>query len=292
MKLLRFALFLFLLAPLGCAEAPPLSSTSETGAEVADLPTASRVVALTSVSADIAHHLDDSKLVGISGSSLLNQDPDFENLPRVSEGRTQPSLETIVALDPDLVIGAVGFHDQILETLQSVPIETLSTELDSWQSLEDLTRTIAATLQMDPEPLLQSYQQCLPTQPVAEETQTLVLVSRQPLLSPNKDSWAGDLLTRFQVDNLAAELQGQSPIGGYVTLSPEKVLEANPDILLLVDVEGDAVEAFESEPFWGDLKAVQTDQVYVMNYYGLINPGSIEAILETCEQLQQIYGTD
>jgi len=283
---------LFLLMPLGCAvppSAPPSADT--TGADTAppSTETATRVVALTSMTADMIQQLDASRLVGMSGSRLLSQKAGFEAIPRVSEGRTQPNLEAIVALEPDLVIGATGFHDQVLEKLQSMTVRTLATELDSWRSLEDLTRTVAAAIQADPEPLLQRYQQCLPAQPAPDGTTTLVLVSRQPLLSPNKNSWAGDLLTQFGVANLAAELQGQSPIEGYVTLSPEKVLQSNPDVLLLVNVEGENLDDFKSEPFWSDLKAVQTDQVHVMDYYGFINPGSIDAIAQACEQLQQIY---
>jgi len=283
---------LLLVMPLGCAvpsSAPPSADTTGADTAASSTETATRVVALTSMTADMIQQLDASKLVGMSGSRLLSQKAGFEEIPRVSEGRTQPNLEAIVALEPDLVIGATGFHDQVLEKLQSMTIETLATELDSWRSLEDLTRTVAAVIQADPEPLLQRYQQCLPAQPAPDGTTTLVLVSRQPLLSPNKNSWAGDLLTQFGVANVAAELQGQSPIEGYVTLSPEKVLESNPDILLLVNFEGENLDDFKSELFWSDLKAVQTDQVHVMDYYGFINPGSIDAIAQACEQLQQIY---
>jgi iron complex transport system substrate-binding protein len=282
---------LLLLLPLGCAVTPSISSSDPVESEtVASSPSAAtRVVALSSMTADMIHQLDANKLVGMSGSRLLSQKPGFEAIPRVSEGRTQPNLEAIVALEPDLVIGAAGFHDQVLDKLQSMTIGTLSTEVNSWRSLQDLTRTIAAVVQANPEPLLQQYQQCLPDQPAPDGTTTLVLVNRQPLLSPNKTSWAGDLLTQFGVINLAAELQGQSPIGGYVTLSPEKVLASNPDILLLVSAEGENPEDFKSEPFWGDLKAVQTDQVHVLDYYGLINPGSIDAIAQACEQLKNIY---
>lgn len=287
MKHIHLPLLLLLALPLGCSLPPsvPSSTTAESAAT-----TAPRVVALTSMTADMIHQLDSTKLVGMSGSRLLNQKPGFEAVPRVSEGRTPPNLEAIVALDPDLVIGATGFHDQALDKLESMAINTLATEVNSWRSLEDLTRTVANAIQADPAPLLDRYAQCLPSQPAPAGTSTLVLVSRQPLLSPNKNSWAGDLLTQFGVVNLAAELQGESPIAGYITLSPEQVLQSNPDILILVDAEGFNLEDFQSAPFWGDLKAVQTDQVHIMDYYGLINPGSIDAIAQTCDQLKQLYG--
>lgn len=114
-----------------------------------------------------------------------------------------------------------------------------------------------------------------------------MLASRQPILAPNKDSWAGDLLTKFGAKNLVADLQGKSPVGGYVTLSAEKILEANPEVLLLVDTGQGIVKQFKSEPFWGKLKATQSDRVYTFDYYGLVNPGSIEKIKEACNLLSK-----
>ena len=58
-------------------------------------------------------------------------------------------------------------------------------------------------------------------------------------------------------------MPSQGPIEGYVTLSAEKVLTADPERLLLVDTGEGIVDQMKTEPFWGDLKAVQADQVQV-----------------------------
>ena len=105
------------------------------------------------------------------------------------------------------------------------------------------------------------------------------------MLSPNKDSWAGDLLNQFNIGNIAADWQGESEFNGYVTLSAEKVLEADPEALLVINTGDNIVEQFKAEPFWGQLKATQTDQVHVFEYFGLINPGSLASIEATCETL-------
>jgi iron complex transport system substrate-binding protein len=117
----------------------------------------------------------------------------------------------------------------------------------------------------------------------------LVLVSRQPILAPNKESWAGDIVSRFGAKNVAAELQGNSPIGGYVTLSAEKVLEANPDVLIVVNAEPTLLDSLKKEPFWQKLKATQNNQVYVFDYYGMVNPGSIAAIEKSAQELKKIF---
>jgi iron complex transport system substrate-binding protein len=259
-----------------------VSPTAQTNPQAA-----SKVVALSSLSADIIHRLDKTKLVGIPGSRILRQNPELAKLPQVSEGQTPPNLEKILALKPDLVIGAAGFHDKVLEKLKATGIRTLSTQVSSWQGLQDLTRTLATEIQADPNPLLQSYQAFLPTEP-GKVSSALVLVSNQPILAPNKTSWAGDLLTQFQIPNLMADLQSNSPQRGYITLSPEKVLEANPEVLLIVDTNDGAVEKLKAAPFWNKLKAVSNKRVYTFDYYGLVNPGSIDAIANTCQKLQKV----
>ncbi|MBD2295792.1 ABC transporter substrate-binding protein [Anabaena sphaerica FACHB-251] len=248
---------------------------------------AKRVVALSSLSADIISHLDPNKLVGITGSSLFKNDSRFKDIPRVSEGQNAPNLEKIVSLKPDLVIGAAGFSDVPLQKLKQLKIPTLSTKINSWKSLEELTKTLAKKIDVDPQPLLTSYKKLLPEQQ-NQTSSTLILVSRQPILTPNKNSWAGDLMSKFGAKNIAAELQGNSPIGGYVTLSAEKVLEANPEVLIVVNAEPRLLDSLKKEPFWQKLRATKNNRVYVFDYYGLVNPGSIDAIEKTCQELKKI----
>jgi iron complex transport system substrate-binding protein len=257
------------------------TANSDTAKKVSE-----RVVSLTSLSSDIVYQLDKTKLVGIPGSKLFDNDARFKDITQVSKGQTLPNLEKIVALKPDLVVANQEFHAQILPKLKELGIATLSTKIDKWDDLGDLTTTLAQAIGADPAPLLASYQTFL-GKPATDSPSTLVLASRQPILAPNKDSWAGDLLTKFGAKNLVADLQGKSPVGGYVTLSAEKILEANPEVLLLVDTGQGIVKQFKSEPFWGKLKATQSDRVYTFDYYGLVNPGSIEKIKEACNLLSK-----
>jgi len=45
---------------------------------------------------------------------------------------------------------------------------------------------------------------------------------------------------------------------------------------------------FRSRPFWNRLQAVQTGKVYGFDYYGLVNPGTLEKIRAACEQLARV----
>ena len=260
-------------------------SSTPTSEASADRP--QKIVALTSISADVVQTLADDTLVGIPGSPLLANDPRFEGLTVVSRARTEPDLEKIVALEPDLVIGANGFHDKTLERLSDLGVSVMPVDIAGWESLKEMTQTLATQLGVDPSPLTERYDACLAKATDSGAT-AIVLASREPLLSPNKNSWAGDFLEKFNVQNLTADLQGQSEFQGYITLSPEKVLEMNPDQLLFIDAGGgveDEIAQLKTDPFWGQLTAVQSDQVYGFNYHGLINPGSIQSIENVCNAL-------
>jgi iron complex transport system substrate-binding protein len=266
------------------AVAPPANQPQTTNSE-----SVQKVVALTPLTADIIHQLDKTKLVGIPGSKLLSSNPKFTGISAVTAERTPPNLEKIIALKPDLVVGAAGFHDQTMQKLQQLGIKTLLTRIDSWKSLEELTISLAKSLNVNPEPLIKRYQTFLADVPT-QNPATLVLVSRQPILSPNQASWAGDLLDKFQVTNVAAQLQGDSPIRGYVTLSAEKILEANPEVIIVVDRGEGILEKFKSDSFWNQLQATKNNRVYVFDYYGMVNPGSIEKIEQATSQLKQVLG--
>ena len=79
-----------------------------------------RIISLNSLSSDILSQLDKNRLVGVSSSKFLDQNPDLLDLPRVAEARTSPNLEKIVALKPDLFIGSEGIHDQALNQLKGM----------------------------------------------------------------------------------------------------------------------------------------------------------------------------
>lgn len=278
----------------GCKSNSDRLSTTKTTEEVpaanltAKIGNAERVVALTSLSADIIQRLSPKKLVGITGSKLLEQNPVFSKLPRVAEGRTPPNLEQIIALKPDLVIGAAGMHDQVLAQLKSSGIQVLATKVDRWDALASLTKTLAKSVQADPAPLLKSYQGYFMPKPQKTAT-TLILASDRPLLAPNNESWAGDLLTQFGVKNVVADLRDKSQFSGYLTLSPEKVVTIDPDLIILINAPGTDIQKVKANPLLKQLKATKNNRVYVFDYYGLVNPGSIAAIDRATKQLRAIY---
>ena len=120
-----------------CFPSENIAQENKTGSEKAR-----RVVALSSLSADLVVSINPDALIGVPGTSLTNQDSRYSGLKRVSNGRSQPSVELILALKPDLVIGAEGFHSRVLSSLKKLGVPTLAVKVNRWDKLEQASRTL------------------------------------------------------------------------------------------------------------------------------------------------------
>ena len=246
-----------------------------------------RVVALTSLTADLISTISKDSLVGIPGSSILKKNKEFDSIPIVSSGRMPPDLEKILSLKPDLVIGAKGFHDRPLSKLNSLGISTLSTSISSLDDLDNLNKKLASKLNSRTKSLEDILGSCYPKNKNKNKN-LIVLVSSKPILSPNKDSWAGNLISSFKFNNLASEITNKTEFKGYVNLSPEWLIKSQPENILVIKTPGSDMSQYESINIWNKLEAVKNNKIYTFDYYGLINAGGIKAINKACQKLSSI----
>ena len=248
---------------------------------------ARRVVALSSLSADLVVSINPDVLIGVPGSSLTNQDLRYSGLKRVSNGRSQPSVELILALNPDLVIGAEGFHSRVLNSLNKLGVQTLAIKVNRWDSLEKASNTLEARI-VNAGSIDSRLSQLCPSQksPNYSGPSVLILAGVSPKLSPGQQSWSGSLLDRLGLVNSTKGLPGSSEFSGYITMSNERLLMIKPEKVLVVNPAGDSAQMVRSLiPFFPRLKA---NDFKVMDYYGLINPGSLSSIQKACTALSSL----
>lgn len=274
-------IFFFLLSPLSLYLFPNRVLTSES--DNIDR----RVVSLNSLGADIVSKLDIDSLVGIPGSSLLKKDSKFSEKVIVSEGRMPPSLEKIISLKPTLVIGSKGFHDKILNKLDELNIETLKTNTKSMKQLEILIKDLALYLNKNPSSVSANINSCYFNLSKYRGS-VVILASIKPLLSPNSGSWAGKLLDRFNFENISKDLESKTEFKGYVNLSPEVILKKKPSKIIIISFPGMNQNSLLNDSILKNIIASNKNEILTFNYYGLINPGSLQTINSTCEKLSNI----
>ena len=248
---------------------------------------ARRVVALSSLSADLVVSINPDALIGVPGTSLTNKDPRFSGLKRVSSGRSQPSFELILALNPDLVIGAEGFHSRVLNALNELGVNTLAVKVNRWDRLEKVSRMLEDRI-INAQSLDSRLSNLCPTRKSLKSTvsSVLILAGVSPKLSPGQRSWSGSLLDRLGLKNVTKGLPGSSDFSGYITMSNERLLAVKPNKVLVVNPPGDSEQTLRSLiPFFPGLKA---SDFKAMEYYGLINPGSLSSIQKACAALSSL----
>ena len=265
----------------------PVSFISVNKVQANSLKNNIKVVALTSLTADLINTISKDSLVGIPGSSILKKNKEFDSIPIVSSGRMPPDLEKILSLKPDLVIGAKGFHDRPLSKLNSLGISTLSTSISSLDDLDNLNKKLATKLKTRTKSLKDILRSCYSKKKIKNKN-LVVLVSSKPILSPNNDSWAGSLISSFKLNNLASEISNKTEFKGYVNLSPEWLLKSQPENILVIKTPGSDISQYESINIWNKLEAVKNNKIYTFDYYGLINAGGLNAINKACQKLSLI----
>ena len=252
-----------------------------------ELKKARRVVALSSLSADLVVSINPNVLIGVPGTSLTNKDPRYAGLKRVSNGRSQPSVELVLALNPDLVIGAEGFHTRVLSALNKLGIPTLAVKVNRWDRLESASRTLEERI-VNSESIDSRLTKLCPTPASLKSpgTSVLILAGVSPKLSPGQQSWSGSLLDRLGLENSTKGLPGSSEFSGYITMSNERLLAIKPEKVLVVNPSGDSEQMVQSLiPYFPGLNA---SDFRVMDYYGLINPGSLLSIQKACTALSSL----
>ena len=246
-----------------------------------------KIVTLTSLSSDLLNVISPESLVGVSGSKIIKNNKAFKDKVFVTEGRNPPDLEKIISLKPNLVIGSKGFHDKTLSKLNSLGIKTISTEIRNWEDLEELNDKLTKFIGKDSNDLSTILNDCYPKNKNIRD-EIVVLATLKPLVSPNSRSWSGSLLRRFNFNNLTSDFDSKSAFRGYVNLSPEWLISNNPSKIIIVNYPSREKTSLQSLPFWRDLKAIKENKVYSFDYYGLINPGSLNSINQSCKKLSSI----
>ena len=250
-----------------------------------------RIVALTSLTADLVNQINNKNLVGIPGSSIIRKNNDFDNITIVSSGRMQPDLEKIINLNPTLVIGASGFHDKTLSEIKRLGINTLSTNINSLKSLDDFYQELQRKLELNSiTSIKEILKSCYPNYSIIKKNNkdVVVLVSIKPILSPGANSWAGSLISNFRLTNLSANIQNKTQFKGYTNLSLEWLLKAKPKNLILIKTPGSDISQYKSLSIWEKLPAVKNNKIFEFDYYGLINPGNLVSIDNACKKLSLI----
>ena len=198
-----------------------------------------------------------ARLVGLDRYS--NWPESVRTLPRMGGG-LDPSIERILAIQPDLVLLAGSTRG--VERLQALGITVLQLEPRTHADVQRVLHTVGHALGLprqesdrvwrEIEDGLQAAAQSLT--PVARQQRVYFEVSPTPY-GASEASFIGQTLQRLGVRNILP-----ASLGPFPQINPEFVVRAQPDVIMA----GDSSRAsMLQRPGWPQLRAVREDRICV-----------------------------
>lgn len=190
-----------------------------------------------------------------------------EEAPTTDLSGLTPNVEAITSYEPDLVI-AERDPGELVASLEQVGVPTFVqgaavTLDDTYAQLEQLgaatghvgeAAEVAGQMQTDIEAAIAEV-------PERDEPVTYYHELDTNYYSITGETFLGNLYSLLGMQSIADE-HGENS-GGYPQLSPEIVIDSDPDVILLADVQccGVTAETVAERPGWAEMSAVQDGRV-------------------------------
>ncbi|MFX3636482.1 MAG: helical backbone metal receptor [Candidatus Pristimantibacillus sp.] len=236
------------------------------------------------------------ELVGVPTSTSKLPEA-YDQVTRVGNSH-QPDLEQMVKLQPDVVLGPSSIKDSLEKNLTTTSLHTAYLPVDSLEELKLTTVALGRLYKQEEkaEALLQKFtEQENEALKLAEgKTAPKVLFlfgSAESLMFMNENTFAGSLAQKLGASNVVSDVLKLTET--YIPLNMENIVEANPDVILLV-AHGDpaAVAAkFEEDVkkngAWEKLNAFKNGKMKTLDY-SLFGTASLVKAPDAYKELAQI----
>ncbi|PNW52057.1 UNVERIFIED_CONTAM: hypothetical protein BEN50_10585 [Euhalothece sp. KZN 001] len=235
----------------------------------------------------------DFQPVGVALGKDISEQPPFikeelpPDIPVLSPG--QPSLEKILQLKPDLIVGSKSWNaDAYPQLSQIAPTILTETNNEKWQENFLFWGRVLGQSKLAKEKLDNYLQK---VESLAEEIKPLgtIKVSVARVFPTQirlylKDSFSGHILESLGLDRPSVQDQDRYKIEG---ISKEKFTLIDGDIMFIITMDQEASKALEelrSDPIWSQLSVVKNNQAYeVGGYWVGANILSANAVLQDIE---------
>ncbi|MGZ3418182.1 MAG: ABC transporter substrate-binding protein [Polyangiales bacterium] len=247
--------FLVAMLAIGCHRSTPKGGVAQ------------RVVSMSASTTEALFAIGAGKQV-VGRSRYCDYPPEAQALPSIG-GYVDPNLEAILALRPELVVGARGpLGPGIVKTFEDHGIATWFPETESFEQILVMIEGLGERTGHDGRAITSAMrarraamEKALAGQP---RPKVLLLFEKKPISVAGPQSFCDEMLVLAGGEN--ALKQGQR----YATIDLEKVERLDPDVLLDAEM-GAAPMPLDST--WNDVRAVKTGRVVRIKDEAVLRPG-------------------
>jgi iron complex transport system substrate-binding protein len=273
-----------------------ISFTDALGNAITLKGTAQRIVSLSpSVTESLFAIGAGGQMVG--RTDYCNYPPEATKLPSIGGfDASTISMESIIALEPDLVIGGSVYQADIIKSVQESGIPAFISQPANIQGIMDSLTLFgkvtghvdeAATVVNEMQSRLDAVKQVVSTIPADQRPTVFYEVWHEPLMSANDKTVVGEVIDLAGGVNIFADLPDE-----YPTVSAEQILEVDPQFIIGPSSHADQMtaEIIGGREGWGNLSAVKNNAIYIVD--GDIVSRYSPRIVEVLDEFAKILHPD
>lgn len=253
------------------AEAAPIQITDALGREITLAAPGQRIVSLAPSITEILFAVGAGPQV-VGDTQYCNYPPEADALPEIGGFSAKTiSIESIVALNPDLVIAGSTAQASVAEALAPMGIPTIIFEPKSFEDVYvNISQVGLATghsaeaeaLVAQMQARVAAVEATVATIPAEQRPSLFYEVFDEPLLSAGPNTFIGQMITLVGATNIFADTTEEYPV-----VSAEAIVDRNPDAIVGPNSHGDKLtpEQLALRPGWERINAVQNKRIYLLD---------------------------
>lgn len=282
----------------------PRTFTDDLGVEVRLDAPPQRIVSISPGMTEIIFALGEGdRLVGVTDFS--DYPPDAAETERIG-GMTNPSIEKIVGLDPDLTLIARGAPIEVVNALRAAGLPVIGKSAATLADVIEQVREIGEYLGVEEsaarvangldERLATVREQAAKLFPDGDGPSLLMIIGLEPVFVAGPGSFVDDMIAICGGRNVVGG-EGEEQVSAWPQYSLERIVEHDPEIILSalggheMD-EGGTLARLRELPGWCDLSAVKRGRVYDIDGDIMLRTGPrlLDGLDETARLIQTTPG--
>jgi iron complex transport system substrate-binding protein len=253
----------------------PISINDDLGREITIKEYPKRIISLAPSSTEILFEIGaGDRLIGVT---------DYCNYPKEAltkekvGGFSNPNIEKIISLKPDLIVLYKSFPKEVFNQLEKSLPNTSFIVLDP-KTYEDVMKNIillGKAVGKENE-ARKVYNNMLngwleiqkKVTSIKKSPKVLFLIWNDPFISVSPSTFLGDLLKKLKAKNIVENNEPEYPV-----LSLEYIISKNPDIIIIGEMSGISKDFIINHPILKNTNAVKNNKVFTVNDDLVFRPG-------------------
>ncbi len=255
-------------------EAPAVEEikfTDALGNEIVLTETPQRIISLAPSITEILFEIGAGGQV-VGRTDYCDYPEEVKDLPSIGGFSAESiSLETIISLEPDLVIGGSIYQAEVIKALTDSGIPAFVSQPANLAEIKDSLALIgqitghvdeAQASADEMQSRIDAVTKAVSAVPADQRPTVFYEVWHEPLMSANGSTVVGELIDLAGGVNIFADLPDE-----YPTVSVEQIVEVDPRFIIGPSSHGDQMtaEVIGSREGWGSLSAVKNNAVYIVD---------------------------